>query len=105
MVEQGQEHQLAVPLRGHVGAKRYRDREPACWTLPGQSRSAVRPGVRTPEAAVGYTENWMRDRLAANGLAVVEPIHFGNWCGRKSHLSYQDIVIINKNVSSNPSIR
>ena len=39
-------HPVRAITVGHVGAKRCRDRESACWTLPGQSRSAVRLGAR-----------------------------------------------------------
>ena len=46
-----------------------------------------------PEAAVGYPEPFVRELFAAKGLALVEPIHFGSWCGRERGMSFQDIVI------------
>lgn len=46
-----------------------------------------------PEAAVGYPEAVVRALFASKGLSVVEPIHFGSWCGRERGLSFQDIVI------------
>lgn len=46
-----------------------------------------------PEAAVGYPETVVRELLASKGLALVEPIHFGSWCGRERGLSFQDLVI------------
>ena len=52
---------------------------------------------KIPESAVGYTESWVRQRVAAHGLSIAEPIHFGNWCdaGRKTS-SYQDGLIFTK---------
>lgn len=47
----------------------------------------------TPEAAVAYPETLVRELFAAQGMAVVEPPHFGSWCGREHGLSFQDIVI------------
>jgi SAM-dependent methyltransferase len=49
------------------------------------------------EAAVGYPESRVRKSLAEHGLSILEPIHYGNWCGRDRHLSYQDIIVIEKN--------
>jgi SAM-dependent methyltransferase len=48
-----------------------------------------------PEGAVGYSEPWIRQRLATHGLSVEKPIDFGHWCGRdrQQYRSYQDIII------------
>lgn len=48
-----------------------------------------------PEAAVAYPENWLRERVAAHGLTLREPIHYGSWRGTSS-LCYQDIVVIDR---------
>ncbi len=48
-----------------------------------------------PEAAVAYPESWVRERVAAHGLALREPIHYGSWRGTPS-LCYQDIVVIDR---------
>jgi SAM-dependent methyltransferase len=48
---------------------------------------------RCPEAAVAFPADDIVRLLAERGIAVVEPIHWGNWCGRARHLSYQDVVI------------
>ncbi|MGZ4198376.1 MAG: class I SAM-dependent methyltransferase, partial [Solirubrobacteraceae bacterium] len=45
-----------------------------------------------PEAAVTYSEHGLRERIAANGFRVREPIQFGSWRGTQS-ISYQDIVV------------
>ncbi len=48
---------------------------------------------KRPEAAVGFEEGFIRRNFARQGLEIVEPIHYGSWCGRKQPLSYQDIVV------------
>ena len=49
-----------------------------------------------PEDALAYDESLVRQILAAHDLRIDEPIHYGSWCGRKSYLSFQDIVIATK---------
>ncbi|MBJ8348702.1 glycosyltransferase [Antrihabitans sp. YC2-6] len=49
-----------------------------------------------PEHAVCYDEQYARSLFAAHGLAVADPVRYGNWCGRKQFTSYQDIVIVEK---------
>ena len=46
-----------------------------------------------PETAVAYDETYILELYAKYGLDVVEPIHYGSWCGRERHLNYQDIVV------------
>jgi len=48
---------------------------------------------RLPQAAVAYPEALVRQWLAAKGLSLQEPIHFGNWCARPQFVDGQDIVI------------
>ncbi len=45
------------------------------------------------EAAVAYDENYIRQLYQHNGLILVEPIHYGSWCGRPATASFQDIAI------------
>lgn len=45
------------------------------------------------EAAVAYDEDYVRQLYQRNGLGLLEPIHYGAWCGRSSTPSFQDIVI------------
>jgi ubiquinone/menaquinone biosynthesis C-methylase UbiE len=47
----------------------------------------------TPEIAVAYDEEYVRTMYANNGLKITEPIKYGSWCGRRSWLSYQDIIL------------
>lgn len=46
-----------------------------------------------PEEAVAFDEGWVYDRAQANGLAIVEPVHPGSWCGREGGRAFQDLVV------------
>jgi SAM-dependent methyltransferase len=46
-----------------------------------------------PQAAIAYPEAQLRAWLAEYQLQVLEPIHYGNWCGREPFTDGQDIVI------------
>ena len=59
---------------------------PDCWVTSAD----------TPEAAVAFDEGFIRQSFSDFGLSIVEPIHFGQWCGRKPFVSYQDIIIATK---------
>jgi SAM-dependent methyltransferase len=48
---------------------------------------------QAPERAVGYDEAWVRDRLAAHGLAVGDPVRRGTWSGRRDGEGFQDAVV------------
>jgi SAM-dependent methyltransferase len=59
--------------------------------VPGSGDAALAdPAV--PEAAVAFQEAWLRSRLAALGLRVREPVHYGSWRGGGG-VSFQDIVV------------
>ncbi|HEX6772030.1 MAG TPA: class I SAM-dependent methyltransferase [Acidobacteriaceae bacterium] len=49
-----------------------------------------------PEGSLAFEESYMRELLAGLRLSVIEPIHYGSWCGRKDFLSYQDILVATK---------
>ena len=49
--------------------------------------------TRNPEDAICYDESFIKGLYAKSGLQVVEPVHYGSWCGRKNFLSYQDIIV------------
>lgn len=60
-----------------------------------------REGYRTtnpnrPEARVAYDEADIRKLYPSLGLSIVEPIHYGRWCGRKEYLRGQDIIVAMK---------
>jgi len=44
-------------------------------------------------AAVAYNEEFVRKLYEKYQLKIIEPIHYGSWCGREKFLSYQDIII------------
>jgi SAM-dependent methyltransferase len=48
-----------------------------------------------PEDAVAFEEDYIRDLYRANGLEIVQ-IYYGSWCGRKTFLSYQDLILARK---------
>ena len=48
-----------------------------------------------PESAVAYDENFILNLLQEHSLKIIPPVYYGSWCGRKSFLSYQDILIAN----------
>jgi SAM-dependent methyltransferase len=48
-----------------------------------------------PENAIAYDETWLKGLLHTTGLHI-KSIHYGSWCGREKHLSFQDIVVVTK---------
>jgi len=49
--------------------------------------------VNTPEVAVAFNEQYLRELYQKFGLCIVEPIHYGSWYGRKTDVGYQDIIV------------
>ena len=49
--------------------------------------------AEAPEAAVTFDEAWVHETFARAGLVIQNPIQYGSWCGRSSHLSVQDIIV------------
>jgi SAM-dependent methyltransferase len=47
-----------------------------------------------PETAVGIPESDFTTLCNSTGLNLLPPIHYGSWCGRKSYMSYQDILLL-----------
>jgi hypothetical protein len=45
---------------------------------------------------VAFEENYIRTLYGKYGLRIMEPIHYGSWCGRRNFLSYQDIIVASK---------
>lgn len=58
----------------------------------GDAFRTARPG--DPDDIVAYDEGWLRERIAASGLSLVEPIHGGRWAGRDDAVSHQDLLIL-----------
>jgi ubiquinone/menaquinone biosynthesis C-methylase UbiE len=49
--------------------------------------------ARDPEEVTGYTEDFVRAVYEKYRLKITEPVHYGGWCGRKTFLSYQDLIL------------
>lgn len=54
-----------------------------------------------PEEAVAYSEDFVFDVLRRHGLTLTQ-VHPGSWCGREEHLSFQDIVIAEREEIPDP---
>ncbi|MFO7447596.1 MAG: class I SAM-dependent methyltransferase [Ignavibacteriaceae bacterium] len=55
--------------------------------------------LETPESAIGFMEDYIRELFIKHKLKIISPIHYGSWCGREKYKSYQDIIIAEKNIS------
>jgi len=51
---------------------------------------------KLPEKAIAFNERFIRSRFTGVDLHLLEPIHYGSWCGRKTFLSFQDLVVAEK---------
>ncbi|PEB07669.1 class I SAM-dependent methyltransferase [Bacillus cereus] len=49
-----------------------------------------------PNFAVAYPEEDIRTLLNKYGLKMQTPPHYGSWCGRTKHTSYQDMILTQK---------
>jgi ubiquinone/menaquinone biosynthesis C-methylase UbiE len=56
------------------------------WTMSASS----------PEQAVAFEEQYIRQLYKSNNMDVVEPIRFGSWSGRANPVSFQDIIVARK---------
>jgi ubiquinone/menaquinone biosynthesis C-methylase UbiE len=54
-----------------------------------------------PETAIAYNEKFVRKLYEKYKMNIIEPIHYGSWCGRENFLSYQDIIIAVKKENLN----
>lgn len=48
---------------------------------------------KEPEAIIAYKEETATSLFETYGLKIIQPIHYGSWCGRTEFLSYQDMII------------
>lgn len=79
------EESLSLVKKG-VSRLEFRDSGKGYWTT----------SESTPEEAVAYDESELTDLYKKRGLTIVNPVHYGSWCGREKYLSFQDIFIIEK---------
>lgn len=49
-----------------------------------------------PESAIGFNEDYIKELFNNNELNLIQPIHYGSWCGRNSFVSYQDMIVAEK---------
>ena len=49
-----------------------------------------------PESGLAYPEDSVRTLFSKYNLRIKEPTHYGPWAGRSSFLSFQDIIIAEK---------
>ena len=67
----------------------------------GKSAYAMKPAgenhrIADPSApwlAVGFDETYIRNLYLGRGFSVVEPVHYGSWCGRERFTSFQDMIV------------
>jgi len=52
-----------------------------------------------PETAIAYDEKIVRNLFKKNGLVLHGDIYYGSWCGRQNFLTYQDLIVAEKNNS------
>ncbi|QUR67279.1 methyltransferase domain-containing protein [Mycobacterium spongiae] len=52
-----------------------------------------------PEQAIAFPEAFVMDLHEKCGLAILEPLRYGSWCGRKDYLTFQDVVLAVKPAS------
>lgn len=50
----------------------------------------------SPESAVAYEEDFVMELLEKHGLALKQPILYGSWSGLADGLSYQDILLLER---------
>lgn len=53
-----------------------------------------------PEDAIGFDEDYVVDLYRRFKLKLQAPIHYGSWCGRDDYLSYQDLVLATRLLST-----
>lgn len=47
----------------------------------------------SPEQAVAFEEEYVRNLYRSHGLTIMDPIRYGSWSGREQPVSFQDIVV------------
>jgi SAM-dependent methyltransferase len=52
--------------------------------------------IDTPEAAIAYEEEVVKNLFDKNRLVITPSIYYGSWCGREKFLTYQDLIVAEK---------
>lgn len=50
----------------------------------------------SPESAVAFNEDYVKELLRKNGLTLAGPVVYGRWTGLPSGLSFQDMMLLQK---------
>jgi SAM-dependent methyltransferase len=45
------------------------------------------------EDAIAYDEDFIRELYRNNQMEIVDPIHYGRWCGRPRYTGFQDMIV------------
>jgi SAM-dependent methyltransferase len=48
---------------------------------------------KLPEMNVAFEESFVQDAYVRAGMRISHPISWGGWCGRTTHVSFQDVVV------------
>jgi SAM-dependent methyltransferase len=52
--------------------------------------------IDTPEEAIAYEEEVIKNLFDINGLVITPSIYYGSWCGREKFFTYQDLIVAEK---------
>lgn len=62
-------------------------RDEGYWTI----------SLAKPESAIAYDEEHIRNDYRTSKMTIIDPIQYGSWSGREKSLSFQDIIVAEKN--------
>jgi ubiquinone/menaquinone biosynthesis C-methylase UbiE len=79
---------------------RHIEKKQAIFSFEFEKGIAKVEDITRPEAAVSYNEGAIRTLYKKYQLNIKEPIFYGSWCGRKEHLSFQDIIVAQKTTNT-----
>ncbi len=66
------------------------------YDFGGDTESCCRIARHRTDFAVAYEEKFVRSLYRKVGLEILEPVHYGSWCGRQNFFSFQDVVVARK---------
>lgn len=52
--------------------------------------------IDTPEGAIAYEEEVVKNLFVQNGLVIRPSIYYGSWCGRERFFTFQDLIVAEK---------
>jgi SAM-dependent methyltransferase len=81
-------------LNNEVESLSRQGRSDLCLPAPIDGGRAFQADI--PEYIVGWYESTILEAASAAGLRIVQPVHYGSWCGRRNTLSYQDLIVLER---------